>query len=494
MLVAAQSLLVIALQALGLGILAPLYQQQKSVADRSDWLWSAGLFVGAAFFSLVYVLVLMAFRGVAALLIAVCLSLMVSGFELYRTRAWQEYPVKFLALMSALSSMLVWYCTVYNRSISSYDSIFYYFSIGEVIPLEGLWRTDFAAPRIASAGFFYSLFHSIAVLGGFEFFPALLPVFAAHLFLSMVLLIRHEIASTVPGINGTLIALIGVLPIVLSSGFLFHSFYINHHLLFAGCFLWAVYLLLLSIRTDSNQALVVAVLLCAGLLLMRVEARLQVPLLGIFFWAHAAGTEHRAIGRKCMILLAVLVMAFCLLEYAVVADSPSLFINDTRRVLLLAAMAVLASVGGLAMCNSVGRVEPSLRLLPTYVFSFLAVFLALVVITTDGEIPASLFALIASGFLGTATWSFVWWYVAALILLGSVVAASIRRDAEFILLLVGSLVLMLPFLTFLRGLPFHTEWTDSGTRILFHFLPSAVVFGLVRIFQTQPNATSRLPQ
>jgi hypothetical protein len=246
---------------------------------------------------------------------------------------------------------------------------------------------------------------------------------------------------------------------------LFHFFYINGHMLFAGLLLAGVGLAWLATRTTSWILLVPASMMFAAIIPVRAEAAIVVGAFMIPFLSSSLIPL-----RWRWALLGPTVVVTLLWDVLVL---PSL-LSDTTWALLKSPIGEVVVIVGLVMLMAVASTRKLDRLVhatPWIALGLMALALGglimrkpqIMIDTIDGMTTAMTF---------TGFWS-TFWMVVPFLVFGAAIVGF--RGDRYILFGLFAFPLIIPILAYLRGSRFHEGPGDSANRMLMHIVPLLVL-------------------
>jgi hypothetical protein len=246
---------------------------------------------------------------------------------------------------------------------------------------------------------------------------------------------------------------------------LFHFFYINGHMLFAGFLLGGVGLSWLAIRTKEWALFLPASLLFAALIPARAESAIVV---GAFLLVLVIAPSLPNRWRWILILPSIvttLVWDVLVLPRLLSEPSLELLQSPLAEVVVVIGLIVLTVIAG------TGRLPRLMRAIPWIAVGGIAAILGglvlrdpqLIIDTIDGMSTA----LTVTGLWGT------FWLVMPFLVFGAVIVGF--NGDRYMFFGLFTFALIIPLLAYLRGSPFHEGPGDSANRMLMHIVPLLVL-------------------
>ena len=336
---------------------------------------------------------------------------------------------------------------------------------------------DAAAKRLLSLPLTLGL---AAQLGDGVYIEVFAPLLSLSLLglISLLLATRVRAIGRIPAVAGVIVAL---MLLVSNSRYIFHTFYVNGHLLFATFLTVVVGLLWLRVSADPERApssrsiwAVAAVL--PALTVTRAEAALVIVLVVVAAWSLPIATREKTVLTVTAGLSSVAWHGWLTIVNFMDRGSAPLASYG-----LLALGAILA-VAPLVLSRLPSRV---LQVAPALVE--IAVWLALLFyVVRRPELGArSLYATAVNLLTPAGGWGFS---LVALAVVGVLALLLLRGDRDRILRYPLSTFVPLAFLlVYLRGAPYRVGDGDSLNRMWMQFLPLLVIFIVERFLTGAPR-------
>jgi hypothetical protein len=256
--------------------------------------------------------------------------------------------------------------------------------------------------------------------------------------------------------------LVPVLALLLTTNrVLFHFFYINGHMLFAGLLLTGVGLGWLAVRTNEWTLLLPASLMFGALIPVRPESAIVV---GVFLVPFLSSSQIPI--RWRWILLAPTVGAVVVWDGFVL---PRLLSDTTfevvksplGEVVIMLGLIVFLAVAGL------GSIPRVVQAVPWITVGLLAAVVGALVLWRP-QIAVDTFVGISTAMATSGLWS-TFWIVMPLLTIGAVVVGF--PGDRYILPGLLAFPMINVILAYLRGSPFHEGPGDSANRMVMHVVP-----------------------
>jgi hypothetical protein len=260
--------------------------------------------------------------------------------------------------------------------------------------------------------------------------------------------------------------LVPVLALVLTTNrVLFHFFYINGHMLFAGLLLAGVGLGWFAVRTNEWTLLLPASMMFGALIPVRPEAAIGV---GVFLVAFLSSSQIPVRWRWVLLaptVVATLVWDGLVLPRLLSEPSLDLMKSPLAEIVVMMGLVALIVAGG---SRSLPRFVPAA---PWIVVGSLAVILGIFVVR-DPQILIDTIGGMSVSLGVTGLWG-VFWLVMPLLAVGAAIVGF--SNDRYIFFGLASFVLIIPILAYLRGSPFHDGPGDSANRMMMHIVPLLVL-------------------
>jgi hypothetical protein len=303
------------------------------------------------------------------------------------------------------------------------------------------------------------LMHTLGVLTGRGYVSSWTPLLGVATFGSLAWIAAKglRLIATPPSWRWEILA--PVLVVVLTTNrVLFHFFYINGHMLFAGLLLGGVGLAWLS---GAWPLLLPASLMFGALIPLRAESAIVV---GVFLVVFV--TSHQIPVRWRWTLILPTIVATLLWDGPVhqrplTEQSLELMRSPLAEIAIMVGLIVLTAARGSRRFSRFGHVAPWTVLVS------LGIFLGLHVLQDSQVMIMTISGMSAS--LGAAGLWGGFWLVVPLLLIGTAIVGV--NGGQCIQFGSGTLVLIIPILAYMRGAPFHEEPHDSANRMLMHIVP-----------------------
>jgi len=263
---------------------------------------------------------------------------------------------------------------------------------------------------------------------------------------------------------------------------LFHFFYINGHMLFAGFLLGGVGLSWLATRTKEWTLFLPASLLFAALIPTRAESAIVI---GAFLLVLVTARSIPVRWKWILILPSIvttLVWDVLVLPRLLSEPSLKLLQSPLAEVVVMVGLIVLTALAG------TGWFPRTMRAVPWIALGGIAAILGglvlrepqLIIDTIDGMSTA----LTVTGLWGT------FWLVMPFLVFGAVIVGF--AGDRYILFGLFAFALIIPLLAYLRGSPFHEGPGDSANRMMMHIVPLLVLVVVLAAGRAAQALASRM--
>lgn len=476
--IAVQLLLFVFLRVSGFAFLGPLAARE----GRRHFIF-ASFHAGAAAFAACFLAFLFVGGAEVALVAALIMMALMAAVVLKLTPV--RLPWRVLAGFCALDAGIIGLVTLFDRTKTTFDSIFYYFSVAEAILAKGLAGNPLAMELFAWSGYFYGLFQVVAGLADLDFFPALAPLFGIHLAIGLTAALRQRLRAAFPAMRRPwLWSGLLLLPLFTCPFYHVNTFYVNHHMMSAGYVFWGFYLITAGLKDQERLTAVYgAVILCAWLM-MRLEAKPEVLMLAAAVFSCRRKTGNPGNHDLIALLLCCGVFLCCLADLAMIGghDQGSLVTPARIYLMMTAALALGAAAVLLLRRPNLERFLPSF--LPKAPELMVVLFLAVLAngAWNSGKVvPVSADAMAKTLLLSTGDWSLFIWWLLALTVICLPLRGKMSLDAELALKMIMVYLVFTWMLPVFTGMAYHISWADSANRMMFHFAPLAAVFCVFRV-------------
>jgi hypothetical protein len=404
------------------------------------------------------------FSVIVAVILATAAAVGVSIFALSRkvvTLGWLGQAVGGAIVIAITVTVVASQVPLVRLTTDSYHYLMSAVALVRSGTLEGVSDSFLLKRQLA-----VPLLHTLGVETGLGYVSFWTPLLGVSVFGTMTWLaldgLRHQL---VPRKWQWMIVLPTLAFALTTNRVIYHFFYINGHMLFAGLLLGAVGLGWLAVRTNGWTLLLPASVMFAALIPLRAESAIVV---GGFLVVFVSSGEIPI--RWRWTLLGPTVAAVVLWDGWVMPRLLSSVSVDLMKS-PLAELVVVAGLVVLLALSSTGRFDRFVRLAPWIALGGLAVILGALVIqnpTILGDtVVAMSTATIATGYWGTL------WMILPLMFLGAI-AIGFSRD-RFMIIGLLAFILIIPLLAYLRGGAFHFRTTDSANRMLMHVVPLVIL-------------------
>ena len=359
--------------------------------------------------------------------------------------------------LAVVVAAVAWFVPMARFTSDSYHYLMSALALGRSGTLEGVIDAYLLKRELATP-----LLHTLGVLTGRGYVSFWTPLLGVATFGSLTWIAVTGLRLMSVARKWQWAILVPALVFVLTTNrVLFHFFYINGHMLFAGLLLGGVGLAWLATQTREWTLLLPASLMFGALIPTRAESAIVV---GAFLVVLLTSRQIPIRWRWILLIptvAATLVWDVVVLPRLLSETSLELMKSPIGEVIIVSGLIVLLAVA------SAGRLVRIVQAAPWITIGAFAAILGglilrrpqIMIDTIDGMSTA----MSVTGLWGT------FWFVVPFLVFGAAIVGF--RSDRYVLLGLFAFALIIPILAYLRGSRFHEGPGDSANRMLMHIVP-----------------------